>query len=396
MALAVGVSRTGGARTPEERIDAVARTIKCPVCPAESVYESRNSVALNVKAEIARLVRSGQTDDQIRAGLAARYGDDVLLVPSTRGIDALVWVLPVALLVACAAGLVAGLPALASRLRRRPADGGRPRARRAGAAPGLGIGSVTDLEQERLEEERQFLLASLTDLEQEHEAGDITDGDYRALKDDYTARAAAVLRAIEEGRRPADRHPSTGSVSPRRWSRTIGISAAVVAVAIGAGVLVARFSGQRLPGQTISGGIAEDTNSRLAQARALLSTDPGRALELYTQVKQVDPDNVEATTYAGWLLTLQAASTGNADLVVQAEGLLDDAIRLDPGRADAHCFKAVVRFRFLNDPAAARPAVDRCQALNPPAALATEVAGLAAEIDTALATAASSPPTTTP
>ena len=57
VALAVGVSRTGGARTPEERIDAIARTIKCPVCPAESVYESRNSVALNVKAEIARLVR---------------------------------------------------------------------------------------------------------------------------------------------------------------------------------------------------------------------------------------------------------------------------------------------------------------------------------------------------
>ena len=121
VALAVGVSRTGGARTPEERIDAVARTIKCPVCPAESVYESRNSVALNVKAEIARLIRSGQTDDQIRAGLAARYGDDVLLVPSTRGIDALVWVLPVALLVACAAGLV-----VAFRRWRRASDAGPP------------------------------------------------------------------------------------------------------------------------------------------------------------------------------------------------------------------------------------------------------------------------------
>ena len=121
VALAVGVSRTGGARTPEERIDAVARTIKCPVCPAESVYESRNSVALNVKAEIARLVRAGQTDDQIRAGLAARYGDDVLLVPSTRGIDALVWVLPVAPLVARAAGLV-----VACRRWRRASDAGPP------------------------------------------------------------------------------------------------------------------------------------------------------------------------------------------------------------------------------------------------------------------------------
>ena len=82
VALAVGVRRgpVGRARR-RSGIDAIARTVKCPVCPGESVYESRNSVALNVKAEIARQVRAGQTDDQIRAGLAARYGESVLLVP---------------------------------------------------------------------------------------------------------------------------------------------------------------------------------------------------------------------------------------------------------------------------------------------------------------------------
>jgi cytochrome c-type biogenesis protein CcmH len=105
-ALLVGAIRSGGASTPEERIDAVARTVKCPVCPGESVYESRNSVALNIKADIARQVRAGQTDDQIRAALAARYGESVLLVPRATGIGAAVWVLPVAVLVAAVAGLV--------------------------------------------------------------------------------------------------------------------------------------------------------------------------------------------------------------------------------------------------------------------------------------------------
>ena len=92
-ALVIGALRAGGASTPQERIDAIARTVKCPVCPGESVYESRNSVALNIKADIAREVRAGQSDDQIRAGLSARYGEVVLLVPRADGIGAAVWVL---------------------------------------------------------------------------------------------------------------------------------------------------------------------------------------------------------------------------------------------------------------------------------------------------------------
>ncbi|MBO0694381.1 MAG: hypothetical protein J2P58_15860, partial [Acidimicrobiaceae bacterium] len=45
-------------------------------------------------------------------------------------------------------------------------------------------------------EERDFLLRSLADLDAEHDAHDIDDVDYRTLKDEYTSRAAAVLRAL--------------------------------------------------------------------------------------------------------------------------------------------------------------------------------------------------------
>lgn len=237
-----------------------------------------------------------------------------------------------------------------------------------------------------LEEERHFLLTSLTDLEREHEAGDIDDDDYETLKDDYTARAAAVLRAIDEGRRAVPPPPR------RQWGRIAVAVGSLVVIALGLGLLVAHFAGQRLPGQTVSGGIAEDSNSRLAQARALLGTDPARSLLLYEAVKEVDPDNVEATTYLGWLLSIQAANTGSADSISQAEGLLDDAIALDPQRADAYCFKAVVRFRFLKDAATARTALDQCAALHPPAEVAGLVQGLSDEIDAALA--GGTPPTT--
>ena len=50
-----------------------------------------------------------------------------------------------------------------------------------------------------LEEERDFLLQSLDDLELEHESGGIDDDSYTELHDDYTARAAAVIRTLRDG-----------------------------------------------------------------------------------------------------------------------------------------------------------------------------------------------------
>src|SRR5207237_112343 len=116
-----------------------------------------------------------------------------------------------------------------------------------------------------LEEEREFLLRSLRDLEREREAGDIEDGDYRTLRDDYTVRAASVLRAIDEGRAqlPAPRR--------RRPRRVVATVAAVVAVAVGAGVLVARASGERVAGRPGSGSLPTGEADQLAQARAALN-----------------------------------------------------------------------------------------------------------------------------
>lgn len=48
-----------------------------------------------------------------------------------------------------------------------------------------------------LREERDFLIRSIRDLDDEHAAGDIADDDYRRLRDEYTARAADVLRRLD-------------------------------------------------------------------------------------------------------------------------------------------------------------------------------------------------------
>jgi len=87
-----------------------------------------------------------------------------------------------------------------------------------------------------LREERDFLLASLEDLERELAAGDIDHADYVTLKSDYTTRAADVLRRLDGETRSTASPPSESS-STRRDA--IWWVAGVAAVALVAGVLVA-------------------------------------------------------------------------------------------------------------------------------------------------------------
>lgn len=107
----------GPPRTPEERVQDIASTIKCPTCRSQSVASSESASARAIRVEIARRVAAGEGADEIRSAVAATYGEDVLLTPSRSGVEGVVWVLPV---VALVLGL-AGVGAAFSRWRRVPA-----------------------------------------------------------------------------------------------------------------------------------------------------------------------------------------------------------------------------------------------------------------------------------
>lgn len=104
--LTIGATRASGPRSNAERVDAIAKTIKCPVCRSESVFDSRADASQNIRDEIARQVAAGRSDDEIRAYINDRFKDQgLLLVPPKTGIDSLVWVLPVVAVVLAAGGL---------------------------------------------------------------------------------------------------------------------------------------------------------------------------------------------------------------------------------------------------------------------------------------------------
>ncbi|MEX2625788.1 MAG: hypothetical protein WD225_02830 [Ilumatobacteraceae bacterium] len=217
-----------------------------------------------------------------------------------------------------------------------------------------------------LEEERRFLLASLRDLERERAVGDVDDHDYETLREGYTVRAAEVLRAIERGRDELPPKP------PRQWWRVLAWTGVVIAVAVASGLLLARASGQRMPGQEITGGIpGDDVPGLLVEARdAMFAGDFAGAQRRYGQVLEERPDHPEALAYNGWLLALLAQGAGDdlAPIALEtAKESLYRAIELAPDYADPHCFLAIIAANYEGDEATAAAEADECLANDPPA-----------------------------
>jgi len=222
-------------------------------------------------------------------------------------------------------------------------------------------------ERELLEEQLDFLLDSLRDLERERAVGDIDEPDYEALRNDYIARAAAISHRLagEE----VDRDDEMPPLPRRPWTKRIISVLVVVSLAGASGAWVAASAGQRLPGQSSSGGIVQSTSSMLSTARQLNFNDPTKAIELYNSVLKIEPDNVEALTYRAWLIALTARqATGNLRDVAYATVLADllKAREVDPSYPDAACFLGITYFRFLDNAKLAKVQLDECQANNPP------------------------------
>jgi tetratricopeptide (TPR) repeat protein len=206
-----------------------------------------------------------------------------------------------------------------------------------------------------LEEERDHLLASLEDLDREHDAGDMDDEDYRTLRDDYTVRASEVLQAIEERRRlVSQQRPG------RSRGRTVATVVGVIALAGVAGVLVAQNAGQR-GGGAITGAV-NTQRAALATCQQASFQDPEGGVECYDEILADAPDNVEALTYQGWaLIRLDRVDEGAANLA--------RVVEIDPDYPDARVFRAVVASRG-GDHELAAAEVDRFYRSNPsPAAI---------------------------
>jgi len=107
----------GPPRSTAEQVEAIAKTLKCPVCDGQSVADSDIAASRAIRVDIARLVEEGRSDGEVRAAIASAYGEQVQLIPPASGFAGLVWILPVVALVVALAALSAAF----ARWRRAPA-----------------------------------------------------------------------------------------------------------------------------------------------------------------------------------------------------------------------------------------------------------------------------------
>jgi cytochrome c-type biogenesis protein CcmH len=117
LVLAVALLAAGGAlalvalRGPaqpssmDDRVRAVAVSLRCPVCQNLSVGDSPSRLAQEMRRTIAGDLRAGKSPEEIRAGFVRAYGPWILESPPKRGIDLVAWIAPALLLMG---GLVAG------------------------------------------------------------------------------------------------------------------------------------------------------------------------------------------------------------------------------------------------------------------------------------------------
>lgn len=103
--------------TVAERVDEISRGLRCPDCQGLSVADSPTASAQEIRRQVEELVAGGATNEEVRDHFVARYGQWILLAPSSP----VVWVIPFAVVLAGAAALGAWL--MARRRTVAPASG---------------------------------------------------------------------------------------------------------------------------------------------------------------------------------------------------------------------------------------------------------------------------------
>ncbi|HAQ36617.1 MAG: cytochrome C biogenesis protein CcdA [Maricaulis sp.] len=82
----------------EDQARALMQEIRCVVCAGQSIADSDAALAEDMRGFVIERVAAGETSREVRAALAARYGDEVLLRPPFGWHTLGLWLFPLFLL----------------------------------------------------------------------------------------------------------------------------------------------------------------------------------------------------------------------------------------------------------------------------------------------------------
>ncbi|MBI4489933.1 MAG: cytochrome c-type biogenesis protein CcmH [Deltaproteobacteria bacterium] len=402
----------------EEQVRRIAAELRCVVCQNLSVADSPSELAQQMRAVIREQLQQGKRPEEIRAYFVSKYGEWVLLAPTPKGFSLLVWVLP---FVAVAAGILLVVfvvrrwvdkknrlqpttvdPALIERVRQEVAAE-RP--------------SPVNLESEDpralLLQEQARLYSDLKDLEFDYQAGKLSEADYQELRHSQETQAAMVLKELDSTastrrappsapkpeKTPPKKDVGEASTAPKGW-RLAAAGAFLLLFGVTLGVLLTKslrprgseqdsITGDFLTG-TGPGGVGKSSGMAgmemgtssskalqplLAQGRAAYERQEWpAAIDSFKRALAIDPNQPEAHTYLGLILT----QAGHADGALSA---FDRALSSDPNFPLALWGKGMLLYRAKGDFSAARQTLERLVSLLPLGAERNEIEKILVELD---------------
>lgn len=81
----------------EAHTSAVASQLRCPVCQGLSIQESPSELAQQMRAVVRSQLAAGRSPADVQAYFVSKYGEWILLAPAPRGINLLVYAMPILL-----------------------------------------------------------------------------------------------------------------------------------------------------------------------------------------------------------------------------------------------------------------------------------------------------------
>lgn len=342
LAMILGVLLLDRPQSRAERARELSERLRCHLCQPESIADSPAAMAREMRGLVEEQVEQGKSDAEILDSFRARYGDWMLLEPSTSRSTLLVWVLPIAVV---AAGLAAVLASRSQRKSTLPSD------------PGLRAERRTQAERD------------LVELDQRVASGDLEPEIAERLRPIYGEELAALNAALAAPTSDDDASPMRAA-----RNRTLVGSAVVLIASVGFALVVQAQSTRPRPE-----GAAVTSNDTAAEPRDLSQVsneemeDVIRAnptvvpmrlalVERYLRDGELEKardhartalehnpapgDKQRALKYLGWA----TASLGDTASGVQ---LLEESLSMAPGDIDAKWFLAQVRLEALGDRAGA-------------------------------------------
>jgi cytochrome c-type biogenesis protein CcmH len=103
----------------EARAREISVGLRCPVCRNENIDESNASLSRDIRLMVRDLLVEGQSDQEVVAAVVARYGEFVLLNPTTTGANLILWLAGPAMLLTA---LGIGYATIRSRSRAAPPE----------------------------------------------------------------------------------------------------------------------------------------------------------------------------------------------------------------------------------------------------------------------------------